>query len=256
MFIADDGTLFTSAGFRLGDAAGEILEGMVSWGPEGALGDTILQPVFDFEPEQLSAWDETGRAASTSVPFSPTIVWNISHNRDVICGISRDYRFEIRSPDGTVTIIERDHEPTEVQADEKLWYERAKIAQMRNIQPGWVWNGPNIRNHKPAYDVLHPDLSDRIWVRRPGPGVQQLDGTEDPLAGGDWYRNPRWVDSFYLDVFSDDGRFLGEVVIPEGFQFTPPPYIKDDMVIGLIEDEEGFQTVKRFRLVLPGSDDR
>ncbi|MFC1559109.1 6-bladed beta-propeller [Gemmatimonadota bacterium] len=253
LIFADDGKLYTPALMNVGVPVEEWRFGMISWGLEGALGDTFAQPVYDWNPRKLVAHQEGGGTSTNNVPFFPRIYWNMSRERAIVSGLATEYRFEVRHPDGRMVVIERDYEPVPVDPDEALWHERAQTANMRNNQPGWAWNGAPIPRAKSAYDGLYPDLSDRIWVTRPGPGEIHPDGVENPLRDeGDWWRNPYWVDTYLLDVFESAGRYLGEVDIPDGFSFDRMPYIRNDMVIALVEDEYGTPYVKRFRLVLPG----
>jgi hypothetical protein len=76
---------------------------------------------------------------------------------------------------------------------------------------------------------------------------------EDPFEDDDWYRYPCWRDEYVYDLFDTDGRYLGVVEVPDGFRLSPRPYIRDDLVVALVEDEEGVPYVKRFRLVAPGA---
>ena len=56
-----------------------------------------------------------------------------------------------------------------------------------------------------------------------------------------------------LDVFDEEGRFLGTVEPPELIGTSPLRlFIDGDMVVTAAEDDEGVFRVKRYRLVLPG----
>ncbi len=79
------------------------------------------------------------------------------------------------------------------------------------------------------------------------------DGVADPVEGSRWWLAPYWVDSSIVDVFELGGKLLGEVEMPEGFLFDPPPFIKDDMVIAALQTGDGTPYLKRYRLVLPDS---
>jgi hypothetical protein len=122
----------------------------------------------------------------------------------------------------------------------------------RAVEPGWVWNGPPIPEHKPAYSHLIGDHSGRIWVGRPGPGERLEGGTEDSSDPGNFWFNPLWRDRPILDVFGGKGRYLGPVEVPSGFRLNlPQPHIDDDLVVAVVEGEHGVQYVKRFTLVIP-----
>ena len=126
---------------------------------------------------------------------------------------------------------------------------------MRQYFDGWVWNGPDVPTTKPAYKRLIPDRSGRIWVHRLGPGRSVSDcGTAHPDAAED--ATECWRDEMLLDVFGPEGRFLGGLKAPEGALFFPRPFIREDVVIAVVEDDAGTIMVKRYRLVLPGEGGR
>ncbi len=255
MFFADDGKLYTPAIINAGPNT-EVWEwrsGRISWGPEGALGDTLAEPEVDFEEWQLIAQSSDHGTSVNTVPFSPGANWTWSRDRKIIGGVSEQYRFEVRWPDGRIVVIERDYVPVPVDPDEARWHERAETAGLRGVQPGWAWNGKQIPAHKPPFDYFTADRSGRIWVQRPGPGRRVEGGVEDPLSSSasGWYRNPLWVNTWMVDVFTCEGEFLGEVDLPAGFNFSPEPYIQDDIVIAYFEDDEGLPHIKKYRLVMP-----
>jgi hypothetical protein len=57
-----------------------------------------------------------------------------------------------------------------------------------------------------------------------------------------------------FDVFDSDGRYLGEVLLPDEIVLRVRPYIRDRDVIALAEDDAGTIMVKRYRLVLAGEE--
>jgi hypothetical protein len=75
--------------------------------------------------------------------------------------------------------------------------------------------------------------------------------------------NPCWPSGFTVDAFGADGRYLGEVEMPQGLQMSrgqDRPYRPDlynlfvagDVVLLVVEDDAGTIMVKRYRLALPG----
>jgi len=58
-------------------------------------------------------------------------------------------------------------------------------------------------------------------------------------------------DTQLIDVFDLDGRYLGEVELPEHVRFRPRPVIDGETIVCYSENEEGVPSVKRYRLVLP-----
>ena len=49
-----------------------------------------------------------------------------------------------------------------------------------------------------------------------------------------------------IEVFSAEGKYLGDVTIPAA---VVPAVIREDKVYAIFEDEEGFKSVKRFRII-------
>ncbi len=93
-----------------------------------------------------------------------------------------------------------------------------------------------------------PDQSGRVWVLRSGRGsYNPLCDDPEPPRG-----TQCWIDEMIIDVFGGDGRYLGNVELPENLDLRLVPFIRDDVVIGVVEDEAGTIMVKRYRLVLPG----
>jgi len=61
-----------------------------------------------------------------------------------------------------------------------------------------------------------------------------------------------WRDGTMVDAFDAEGKFLGEVDLPDGFGTSPLPLIRGSEVWARFQDESGTPMVKRYRLVLPG----
>ncbi len=252
--FTDAGTLLTPGILNPFEPIDEWRTALLGFGPEGATGDTIAVPDFDYEPPVVTSVEEGGGMNASAVPFSPDVVWSTGHNGIIAAGVSERYRITLFFPDGRQLIVERDCEPVRVQPAEKEWWRALTAAGMRVAQPGWVWNGPPIPDTKPAYSDFILDREGRLWVHRPGPGRTYEDREPDP--GKNPYRSyldPYWSDEPIMDVFDFAGRYLGEVILPEGFRLglgIAEPYIRGDMVVACCDDPGGFPTVKRFRLVL------
>jgi len=251
LVMTTEGELWTYIITNLGSAdVTEWKGGMRLCGPEGTVIDTIHAPVYDFEP-----WTIVGRRENNTsvnrVPFSPDDAWVMMADGSIIGGVSESYRFEIGRSDGTTVVVERAVDPVRVDPEEGRWHRDVATANMVNMFPGWVWNGREVPGTKPAFSGFIPDHAGRVWVIRPGPGERIEGGVEDPFEDRGWYSNPLWRDTVLVDVFDLDGRYLGEVELPEGVRFRPRPVIDGDLVVCYVEDDEGTPFVKRFRLVLP-----
>jgi hypothetical protein len=219
--------------------------------PDGTLTDSLDLPISDEEPNIMRAWVNRGTYRPEPVPFAPQKVWSIGRDGALFLGVSDEYRFEIRYPDGRTTVIERDAEAVPVLAGEKAWATDRVWAIMSNFDPKWKWEGPGIPDIKAWYSGLVPDRSGRIWVLREGEGRRVEDWTEPDDWRG-WEEDPAWVPDSWFDVFEEaTGRYLGRVDVPEGFSPEPEPVIDGDRFICLTRDEFYRPIVRRYRLEVP-----
>ena len=105
--------------------------------------------------------------------------------------------------------------------------------------------------YKPAFQHFIPDHDGRIWVVRQGPGQRLEGGIQEPDDWRDYFWNPAWEDTYLLDVFDAQGRYLGDVELPPGLQFSTPPCIMGDRFVALHTEPDGTPLVISYRLVLP-----
>jgi len=247
------GELYTMQLLNPGSSLDDWQMGMCRLGPEQTELDTIPAPVFDFDdtPWRVIARSENSESAST-IPYAPDAMWAMTASGAMVGGVSEDYRFEVRWPDGRITRIEknwRDRIP--VSREESTWLRRRITEQFQQNFPGWAWNGRDIPGHKPPYSSLIADLSDRIWVGRLGPSVELEDGVEHADDPSDYWRYPRWRSTTSWEVFTTAGEFLGPIAVPENLQLGDASWIRDDTVVARSVDEDGVPYVKRYRIVLP-----
>lgn len=216
---------------------------------EGNAGDPIDMPQFD-NPATLEAFSNIGAVRFTGVPFHPTGRSVFTPDAIVVSGYPDPYRFEMLHPDGHRTIVERPWEPIEVRPEEADAYRRAATEYMRGMDPEWTWSGPEIPPTKAAYTDLVPTASGEVWVARPGRGSPVPGCEPDPDEVSS--TPPCWQEERLIDVFGADGRYLGALDAPEALSLRPPPFIRGNDVIAMVENEAGTIMVKRYRLVLPG----
>jgi len=223
--------------------------------PDGTLKDSLALPMANDEPNIMKAWVNSGTYRPEPVPFAPQTVWSIGWDGSLIIGFSDEYRFEIRHPQGNTTILEREAVPVPVLAGERAWATDRVRAIMRNFDPGWTWNGPEIPAAKAWYTGIVPDRSGRIWVLREGEG-RRVEGWEDPEDWRAWQDDPAWIPERWFEVFEEaTGRFLGRVDVPEGFAAEPEPVIDGNRFICLTMNEFDLPVVRRYRLEVPAQMD-
>jgi len=241
---------------RVGDRDAAVWRmGMTPYGEEGPVGDPLVPPDIGEETEWLAARRPDGSARSSSpVPFAPTLEWAMAPSGAMIAGMPGEYRFEVHRPDGSVLVVESQRERVPVLEGEAAWHERRLTAWFRRRTPDWTWNGPPIPEKKPAYTELIPSQSGETWVVVPGRGQPVADCTEDPEPGEDVV--PCWEEEQGVDVFGEDGRYLGPVDVPGSVRLWARSWIDGQTVIVPVENEMGTLMVKRYQLVLPEESSR
>jgi len=222
--------------------------------PDGSPGDTLRRPDTGYEPPRIEARHETEdggvNASINSVPFSPDEETALTRSGYWIHGISTDYSFTLLKPEGPLR-IQKVYDPIPVAAGEKAEEEAYAIRNMRYTDPNWRWDGPAIPDTKPPYRAIVGGEDGTIWVLVSQPGVRREDPSYDPT---DPQAIPdEWIEPALFDVFEEDGRYLGAVRTPPGFNARwPQPLFTREWVLATVRDEFDVQTVVRYRVELPG----
>jgi hypothetical protein len=271
-----------NARFTVYAADGTYLEswpargGMFTAAPLIVSGDGFYNPIFQFSGEwtgtRLVRHDAAGVAGDTLPPpdlggyTTPTITASVENARQTwnvpfaaatsrafhpdgyyIGAITDRYEIDLFRPDGTVLRFGREVEPVPVSAAERAAEEERVRTAMRRLDPAWRWNGPPIPHTKPILAGMTPANDGRIWVQLHQPGEPVPDDELEP--GPDGGRPlPRFRERVVWDVFEPDGRYLGQVVAPEGFSTSPRPALDRDRVWAVMRDDLGVQYLTRFRI--------
>jgi hypothetical protein len=222
--------------------------GVQPFSMEGAAGEPLWVPDIEFERTTMRV---DGRESGT--PFSPRLYWFPTPEGGIVAGATDRYRFEVVSPDGSKLVVHHYAEPAPVDPAEWEWNREYRVAIYRQRVDGFDWDGAEMPRHHPAFTALSVAQTGEIWVGRTIGSKRIPDCDEHPLQdyAGELSIDRCFAAIFTIDVFGADGRFLGEVEIPD----TMSPYalhIDGDTVIsGFNEDELGVVRVKTFRLELP-----
>jgi len=225
--------------------------GVQAVGPQGRYGEVTFLPEFDFRQATFTV---EGDFEDIS-PFSPWLTWNPAPEGALLVGTSDRYWFQVQHRDGSRTVVERYWEPVSVSAERKEWERRRTVSFRRRYSgPELEWVGAEMPDHKPAYWSLIPTLSGEVWVQRPGRSVRLEDCVENPLQEA-WpaaAERPCWQDEPIVDVFGVDGRYLGEVDLPDVIGGGTTHFVVDaSKVVAVTQDDAGTIRVKRYRLVTP-----
>jgi len=227
-------------------------------GPDGP-GEPLMIPSYDYERWTLRYNDRDIEA----IPNAPETIHQMSPTGVLVAGSSDAYRFEIISPDGPKTVVERYWEPIPVSETELDYSRRLIPARYSNNEAGGAagldWDG-RLPEYKPAFSRFLTTHEGDIWVIRDGP-TEDIEGCDPsemvpPPAGNgpDWPRRC-FRGSYIIDAFEGEGRYLGEVKFPGGGIPIPTlSYVRGDTLVTRAEDQAGTIMVKRYRLVLPGQE--
>lgn len=144
---------------------------------------------------------------------------------DLLFGYSQRAELRVVAADGSLKRILRWHAPPDpITAEERQeWNDQQEVGSEsgRRIQ---LSDYPWLPEHKPFFDRLLADDEGNIWVRTPPP--------PDPAP-------ERWT------VLGSDGRWLGAVLMPDGFGLNQ---VARGRVYGIHRDELGVPTVRAYRL--------
>lgn len=214
--------------------------------PTGEHTDTLVAPTWDFERSVVSGSRE-GSSSSQGVPFSADVEWTFSPLGYFVGSVTEDYRVQLLRD--RPLWIERTYTAVPVLADEADERERRIIEQMKSNFGSWRWNGPSIPDTKPPIRDLYVGEDGRIWVRVSMPGVETMTAeearTEEERTGDPQIR---FEEPVAFDVFEPDGRYLGHVRAPDGFQSYPVPIFRGDTVWAALRDDLGVISIVRLEV--------
>ena len=255
MFLMSTSGVPYTISLNQANAEGAPRVGMHGIGADGSAGEPLSPPLNGYERQCLDV--RFMSEPYCNVPFAPFESSALTPELAWVLGTNDQYAFQIHHADGRVTNVTRHWTPVSVTGDEADYERRRIVASVRMNEPDWVWNGPSIPAHKPAFTRLLPDHSSRIWLLRDGPSRRVVDDCSESFDdSGEWLRNfrPCWVADRFLDSFAADGRYLGEVRVPPTAVVSMDVFIRDDVLVVPAIDDAGTIMVKRYRLVLPGQE--
>lgn len=218
---------------------------------DGEVRDTILPPAHDHETPRVTGRTPAGNLRAEAVSFAPRSHWAVSPLGYFVGGVATRYAVNLYRPDRRVLQIRRAYDPVPVKPDEKADHRRYIVDRISSMIPGWEWNGPEIPDEKAPYRGLLVGQGGRVWVQLHRPGRRRADS---PSARPGGAVPPRWVEPVVYDVFEPDGRYLGRLRAPQGFEVVPRPVARGDTLWGVVRGELGVQRVARL-VVHAGSSD-
>jgi hypothetical protein len=218
--------------------------------PDGTPGDTLPLPDRGVTAPQIRA-ENAGSSQSWRVPFTASAIWTFHPGGGYVSAVTDRYAIDVERGDGTVLRMEREADPVPVSPAERAAREEAATRAMRNLEPGWRWNGPPIPATKPLLSGVFAGTDRRIWAQLHQPGVRVADEGRGPGPDGR-APVPQFREPAVFDVFEADGRYLGRVSAPEDLQAYPRPVFGPDHVWATVRDDLGVQYLVRYRIAAAG----
>lgn len=152
-------------------------------------------------------------------PFSTLLHYTVLPDDSIVWGINNDYQLTIVDPRGNlVRKIRKEFEPVRVTEEYKKNYLKGidDLSRSRGITYKFPENYPVFRN-------IRSDDQGRIFVET--------------------YENDKENNNFY-DVFDAEGRYIVKIAMK-----NKPVYWKKGKLYSIEEDDEGFQVVKRYKIL-------
>lgn len=229
---------------------GEILGrmGLVRLASDGAFGDSLAPPDLPVQRDTYLAVspDGSGRS-STSTSYAPNYFWDWHPNGFFVAGHGGRYEIVIERRGAKPIVIRRNAPPVAILPDERNEEKERITWQMRQTQPGWTWNGPEIPETKAPLTGLLVARDGNIWARVATPSERIPDDELAPQREKGppvrHYRSPA-----VYEVFAANGRFLGRVPLPPR---TTLIQADGDLLWGIMRDTDDLPSVVRFRLSTP-----
>jgi hypothetical protein len=222
----------------------------------GAPIDTAFAPPSPKAEAVVSASTER-TSVSDRVPFAPRRLVTLSPLGYFVAGYPDRYAFEIHRPHGPVISVRRDVKPEPVSRSERAEARKRIEDRMRQTNPSWTWNGPDIPETKPLYEDLQVALDGRIWIAilpevstrigssSIGGGIGQPGTSRAPAQGPP---PPPSRPALY-DVFEPDGQYLGQVQVPAKVSSVVR---RGDQVWAVAFDDDDVPRIKRYRIAWKG----
>lgn len=191
----------------------------------GFLPGEDLTPVDSFPdalviPEGTDFWnlqDERGLGAIVSIPFGRKAMWALDERANLWVGHSGSYSVAKRNLRGdTLLLLERAAEPIPVSTAER----DGAVEGLGRYATHPKMDLSRIPGTKPFFQSLIPDDAGNLWVLREGPS-----------------------ESWFFDVFADDGAYLGRVELPVSPSLFPPPTVRRGEMLVVTLDALGVQYV-------------
>lgn len=195
---------------------GEILGrmGLVRLREGGAFADSLVPPDLPVPREPYLAVSPDGRSrSSTSSSHAPGYAWAWHPAGWFVAADGGRYEVVLARREARPIVIRRDAVPVPIEPDERA-EERERITfSMRQTQPGWTWNGPDVPATKAPLAAVMVTRDGNIWARVAARS-ERIPADELPPQRENRPPVRRFRTPAIYEVFAPDGRFLGRIPMP------------------------------------------
>jgi hypothetical protein len=234
--IRPDGTLLQEVRTLPSREANERILLLVRGG-EGEVLDTLLEM-----PVGEAMAIRNGQPQMTL--FGPEPLWTVLTDGRIVSGRTSEYRLELRTADGSLErVVGKPFERRSFSSADQREFRASLTASMEGQPPSpardRLVRSMNYADHYPAYASLFGGPDGTTWVQR-AKDVSSI--TESDLEAYD----VRAIAASTYDVFDAQGRYLGVIAPPDGFE---PLHSVGEYVYGIGRDDLGVQHLVRLRVV-------
>ncbi len=212
------------------------------------LGDSLLPPEIDVPRSSYVSTSPDGRASTgTGAQYAPNFHWAWHPDGYFVAAHGGKYEIVLARTQGRPVVIKRDYPRIPVAEEDRKDEEARIYSVMRRTNPSWTWQGPALPEVKAPMSNLFIARDGRIWALAATPSERIPDDQLPPSRpNGPPLRHYR--SSGVWEVFSDNGRFLGRVMLPPR---TTLVEADGDLLWAITRDEEDLPGVVRLRIT-PG----
>lgn len=219
----------------------------------GAVLDTVFAPVRLAEgcPTMDDPHFSVGFWQDEREPLFPKVKWTASRSGELVLGCPARYEIDRIQPDGSTLRLIHQRDPMVEPARVRRRF--VEVREKNRRDRGWLWKGAKPPEQKPYYHQMIVGRRGRLWV---WPGHLQV-----PIKRAIPSREPGWQDptTGTFDVFESDGRFLGQVLLPDGvvyewFSGVEAPYFAGDTVWTVRRDSLDVRYIDRMIIEWPTGD--
>jgi hypothetical protein len=176
--------------------------------------------------------------------FAPEPMWTILTDGRIASGRNSEYRLEVRTADGRLErVVKRPFERRPFSPSDQGEFRAMLRESLEGGAPSpatdRMLRSMNYADHYPVFAALFSGPDGTIWVQH-AKDVSSI--TVADLEAFD----VRAVGASSYDVFDAEGRYLGVIVTPDGFE---PLHSEGEHIYGIGRDDLGVQHVVRLRAV-------